>query len=428
MQSVHIKITARNSIRRFAITHTNLSALRQTVANLFGLALENSESLWTIKYKDEENELITVTRDDELEFAIKLMGNLLHLVVVEHGPAVAAALCHAREWQKRRHQRDERDGTELKGDHVCRNRLVCLQRKQRKFTERLAFLQQNDNPRAQAQALKIKQKLAVITSEIESINSAESVTPAENAEALKSPDADPVAANQLTVVTPLGSNAAPVPAPLDAKAVKLVYDKFFAMRRDFVSEKKKVTSLVEVLRALRALSKHGEKASCPVKVDNEQLAVAQSSLTVARENLVAKKLEVKQQGDLVRTLKKQGLKPPKEGNREKKAWQEEKWKAKLEEKESKQEAKKKWQEEKAKLREEKIKRQEEKAKEREEKLKKQAEKAKEREEKLKRQAEKAKEREEKLKHQAEKARLREEIAAKQEQVDLQHAVVDSQAN
>jgi len=237
-----------------------------------------------------------------------------------------------------------------------------LQRKQRKLNERIAFLQQSDNPRAQVQTLKIKQKLSVVTSEIESINAAGSATPAENKGSPDAPVAAPVDANQVTVVTPLGPNAAPSPAQLDTGAVKQVYDKFFAMRRDLVSEKKKIDALVEVLRALRAISKHGDRASCPVKVDDDQLAVAQSSLTVARDNFVAKKLEVKQQGDLVRELKKQGHKPARnENNQENQALKEAKWKAKLEEKERKQEAKKKWQEVKAKEREEKLKKQQEKA-------------------------------------------------------------------
>jgi len=385
MQSIHIKVSSRNTIRRFAIADTNLGALRQQVAKLF--ALENSETLWTLKYKDEENELITIDRDDELEFAVKLMGKLLHLVVVEHVveqvcPTIEfKGRCNSHKFEKRHgrghHHRDEewgngrghhhRDDEECSGEekkrdkHVCRNRLVCLQRKENKLRDRLASLQGAENPKAQARATKISQKLAFITAEIATINAAEASNTASN-----------------TAIVPARQTTAPVAtipsAPIDAK-IKEVYNNFFAMRRDLVTEKKKIDALVEVLRALRALSKHGEKVKCTVKVDDEQVALAQNTLVVARQDFVAKKLEVQQQGQLVRELKKQGHKPPKqefseEEQAERKSWNEgkaEKMKAKMEEKERKREAKQKWQEEKAKVREEKLKKQEEKAKFREEK-------------------------------------------------------------
>jgi len=362
MQTIHIKVTARNSIRRFAIADANLSVLRQQVAKLF--VLENSETLWTLKYKDEDNELITIDRDDELEFAVKLMGKLLHLVVVEHAPiAEVKGRRHSHKFEKRQgrghHREEEFDGEEKKREkHVCRNRLVCLQRKQNKLRERLASLQGAENPRAQSQACKVSQKLAVINAEIESINAA--VVPAQ-----LSSDAT------ATVATIPG--AAPA---MDTKVVTEVYNKFFSMRRDLVTEKKKIDALVQVLHALRALSKHGEKVKCHVKVDDEQVAIAQTTLVVARQDFVAKKLEVQQQGQLVRELKKQGHKPPKQefsenDQAEKMAWnevKEEKIKARMEEKERKREAKEMWQEEKAKKREQKLKRQEEKAKFRQEKF------------------------------------------------------------
>lgn len=120
----------------------------------------------------------------------------------------------------------------------------------------------------------------------------------------------------------------------------------------------------KVIHALRILSRLGEKA--PVKVDDDQLTLAKTSLDVARTAFRAKKMEVKQQKQQVKKLQKQGYMPDrklekekkdkkqcKKEKKEKKCKKEKSWKG-IEDNASKQEAKAQWRAEKAKRKDEKC--------------------------------------------------------------------------
>jgi hypothetical protein len=380
MQSIHIKVTARNSIRRFALTEAKLDALRQQVASLFDI---KNDANWSIKYKDTERQLVTISSDDELEFAVKLMGNILHVVVVENGVDVDENSTQERKvrrhekqcdnHRREKHRKSHHDESDDLVEKQHRNkrpinpetRLARLQKKQNKLRERLAVLQAAENPKAQSQATKVQQKLAAITSEIDSISTGPVSPPvssqtvvAETFVVVPETTVVPAPTAELAVVKPVD------PPALNDKEVKQVFNKFFSLRRELMSEKKKIHQLSKVIHALRVLSRLGEKANIPVKVDDNQLAQAKSSLNTARTNIRAKKMEVKQQKQLVKKLQKQGYMPDrklenekkdkkcKKEKNEKKCKKEKSWK--VEDNASRQEAKAQWRAEKDKKREEKA--------------------------------------------------------------------------
>jgi hypothetical protein len=379
MQSINFKVTARNSIRRFALTEAKLDALRQQVASLFDI---KNDANWSIKYKDTERQLVSVSSDDELEFAAKLMGNLLHVVVVENGVEVDENSTQER--KVRRHEKqcdgnsrrekhrkshhDESDDLVVKQHRNKRpiypeTRLARLQKKQNKLRERLASLQAAENPKAQSHATKVQQKLAAITSEIDSISAPPVSSQTVVAETFVVVPETTVVPAELAVAKPVN-----LPARLDDKEVKQVFNKFFSLRRELMCEKKKIHQLSKVIHALRVLSRLGEKANIPVKVDEDQLALAKTSMDTARTNIRAKKMEVKEQKKLVKQLQKQGYMTDrklekekkdkkkeckKEKNEERKCKKERSWKA-IEDKASRQVAKAQWRAEKDKKREEKA--------------------------------------------------------------------------
>jgi len=248
-------------------------------------------------------------------------------------------------------------------------RLERLQKKQNKLRERLASLQAAENPKAQSQAIKVQQKLAAITSEIDSFSTSP-VSPPISSQTVVA-ETFVVVPETTVVPAPTAELAVkPVdpPARLDDKAVKQVFNKFFSLRRDLVSDKKKIHQLSKVIHALRVLSRLGEKANSPVTVDDDKLALAKTSLEVARTNVRAKKMEVKQQKQLVKQLQKQGYMPDRKLEKEKKDKKEKKCKKEKKEKKckkekywkgiednaGKQEGKAQWRAEKTKKREEKA--------------------------------------------------------------------------
>jgi len=357
MQSIHIKVTARSSIRRFALTEVKLGALRQQIVSLFEI---KNDANWSIKYKD-KRQLVTLASDEDLESAVKLMGNrVLHVVVVEDGVDLAEN-AENQERKVRRHEkrdrkchRDERD--DLVEKHREKRpvdpetRKGRLLKKRTKLEERLVSLKAAENPKAQSQASKIEQKLAAIKSEIASIS-----TPP-----LPSVDTQITVAETRVVEPPaVHSTDAKI---LDTKMAKEVFNKFYSLNRDLKTHKNKIKSLVKVVHAMRVLSRLGEKASCPVAIDADQLALAQTSLVTMRTDLRTKKAELKQQKQLLKQLKDQGytdkrLEKEKQRKKEKKEkknakkCEKKKWEE-IEDKESKEHAKAQWKAEKAKKKEE----------------------------------------------------------------------------
>jgi hypothetical protein len=151
MQNIHFKVAANNSFRRFSLSNVTLASLKTQVASLFGI---NDLNGWSIKYKDEENQLVTITSDEELLFAIQLRGGkVLHLEITLPS-------------SEKQGNSSMHEGK--RGGHNARL-AVRLNRKQDRMRERLASLNP-ENPRTKALASKIEAEIASISMELETLN------------------------------------------------------------------------------------------------------------------------------------------------------------------------------------------------------------------------------------------------------------------
>jgi hypothetical protein len=154
MQNIHFKVAANNSFRRFTLPDVTLASLKTQVASLFGI---NDLNGWSIKYKDEENQMVTITSDEELFLAVQHGGKMLRLEI-----SFPSAEKHGNSSSHNRHEGRR---------EVHKARLaVRLNQKQERLRERLASLNPDENPRCKAQASKIEATIASISMELESLN------------------------------------------------------------------------------------------------------------------------------------------------------------------------------------------------------------------------------------------------------------------
>jgi hypothetical protein len=58
MQTIHFKVAAQTSFRRFAIADPTYDTVRGRIAELFALDVNAS---WSLRYRDEEKEMISKT-------------------------------------------------------------------------------------------------------------------------------------------------------------------------------------------------------------------------------------------------------------------------------------------------------------------------------------------------------------------------------
>jgi len=246
--------------------------------------------------------MVTISSDEELSFAVQLMGSLMHLEIVEPAFVVnkpEAQILDEENWHQRRH-REKRD----KKEKPCRREkqdkcddLARLTKKQDKICKRLDALKLDaDQPRQKAQAEKLQLKLTAITAKIEKKSEDQS--------------GDQMAVEPVEV--------APVPLPLalpdatqtadpafDKQQFKEISKTFHVMRRDFHSEQKKLHAMVEVAKALKVLSRHCNAAQSPLQVDPEQAKLAKDSLISQKLQLVQKKDQLKKQSELFKMINKQ---------------------------------------------------------------------------------------------------------------------------
>jgi hypothetical protein len=102
MQSkqIHVKATCENENRRFCISEAKFITLKQLISSLF--SIENGVE-YIVKYKDDENDLVTISSDEELVFAVTQFPTDLLRIVVElpKQPVNSEQTdCHAK-WHKR---------------------------------------------------------------------------------------------------------------------------------------------------------------------------------------------------------------------------------------------------------------------------------------------------------------------------------------
>jgi hypothetical protein len=280
MQSIHFKVTARNSIRRFALNEPKFSVLHQQVAAVFGLEGNN----WVVKYKDEENTLVTISSDEELAFAVQLMGSLLHIEIIER---------QVQANQKPEEVHQPRAKNSENKDRV----LAHLTKKHANISARLSVLKTAENPKQQAQVPKLEQKLADIGARIADLSGVPQKPVTETA---------PIEATPIPSPLPLALVPECAPAPkFNQKLMREANGKFQELRRNFQKEQKRIQSLVAVVQAMKVISKHGAKAAAPVQINDEQAQLAQASLVASKQDLSSMKEQLKKQAELVKQLHRQ---------------------------------------------------------------------------------------------------------------------------
>jgi len=83
---ITFKVSFEKDIRRFSICEPSYALLQKTLSKLFRIEEEKFVDTLQLKYKDDENDLITISTDDELQEAISLTCNtqqpILHLFLL----------------------------------------------------------------------------------------------------------------------------------------------------------------------------------------------------------------------------------------------------------------------------------------------------------------------------------------------------------
>jgi len=75
--TLHCKVSFRNDLRRFPMNNIEFSELQKTIQNIFGLEKE-----LILQYRDNENDFITLSSNEELECALScISGNVLQIFV-----------------------------------------------------------------------------------------------------------------------------------------------------------------------------------------------------------------------------------------------------------------------------------------------------------------------------------------------------------
>jgi len=84
-QSVHFKVVLDNEFRRFSLDKLNFTLLEQTIRAVYSLPEDN---VLKICFVDDEKDLVLMTSDDEMTYALELTGQPVRLsVTIVNGPA-----------------------------------------------------------------------------------------------------------------------------------------------------------------------------------------------------------------------------------------------------------------------------------------------------------------------------------------------------
>jgi len=76
---LHCKVSFRNDLRRFPMNGIGYSELQKIIQNIFGLEKE-----FTLQYRDNENDLVLMSSNDELACALScISGNVLQVAVID---------------------------------------------------------------------------------------------------------------------------------------------------------------------------------------------------------------------------------------------------------------------------------------------------------------------------------------------------------
>jgi hypothetical protein len=186
---VHIKVAYENEFRRFLLTPVSFEQLETTLKNLFSLNAE-----FRIKFKDDEDDWVLLTSDQELIYATELSGSPLRLQVSINPSAQPAENARGR------------GGKGCRGRGLGRGGLISpeerLTAKSSRLADRIAELEEKINSGKLTadrervirwRLLKLQDKLAVVKSKKESFANA----PSQSTEAVAA--SEPVSAENVKV-------------------------------------------------------------------------------------------------------------------------------------------------------------------------------------------------------------------------------------
>jgi hypothetical protein len=192
VNGIHCKVATQDTVRRFYANSTEFNALLDQICSVFGLSKDSV----VLKYIDDEGDLVTISSDAELKFAVDLAPRgavpLLKLKVELTQPPVdlaphcvpsAEGECKGRrmcnkKWRRRSAERADSDCHERRKDksekrcHKMRNpeclqtKLTWAKEKQEKLQARLATLESDPSESSAPRLERIRAKLAFISSKI----------------------------------------------------------------------------------------------------------------------------------------------------------------------------------------------------------------------------------------------------------------------
>lgn len=180
---IHCKVATHDTVRRFYAKNTDYNALLDQICTIFGFSKDSV----VIKYIDDEGDLVTISSDPELKFAIDLAPRVLKLKVELIKPVGPVATdCEMRrmcnkKWRRRSserfegkrhcHEKHQRRAEKwaMKKPERLQMKLTWLKAKQEKLQGKLAALEANSasSPDSAPRLEKIRTKLAFISSKIE---------------------------------------------------------------------------------------------------------------------------------------------------------------------------------------------------------------------------------------------------------------------
>jgi len=109
-KQIHIKATCENENRRFCISEAKFETLQQMISSIFS---SQRGAEFIVKYKDDENDLVTISSDEELAFAVNLFPtDILRLVISPKHSLIVPDIadCADRRWCRKEKWNNEKRG------------------------------------------------------------------------------------------------------------------------------------------------------------------------------------------------------------------------------------------------------------------------------------------------------------------------------
>jgi len=181
---IHCKVATQDTVRRFYAKSTEYNALLEQICNIFGFSKDSV----VVKYLDDEGDLVTISSDPELKFAVELSPRILklklELVRPQAQPPTPAAcageqrrMCN-KKWRKsverceKKKKCERAEKCKNKGERR-RAKLESLKSKEEKLKAKLTALEASpastsyapDSDPA-AEKMRVDRKLARIASKI----------------------------------------------------------------------------------------------------------------------------------------------------------------------------------------------------------------------------------------------------------------------